>query len=528
VSGVSPSPVTEPSVPPTSPTASAPAAPPTSEATSGTVIAEPEPETTDVVVTTPREVASVRSSTIPVGSIVIAVLVIIAAVVAALVVRRRPEAGRVTPRRVEGAPHAAHAETLEFLTELGEALLQAGDSVGHVEGALRTVARVHGVDHLGVLVLPSSLVLSIPHADSVTAEVRTTRAGALRLDQIDDVIHLMRAAEGGDLTVAEGRRELARIRSGPSPISPQAQLVAHVVLSAGLALVLSGGLLEVCVAAVLGLVVGGLRLVTASQRPTQQAFWPLVAAFVVSTASFATARLFTDLATFPALVAPLITFLPGVLMTMGVLELATGHTVAGSSRLAAGSMRLILLALGIVAGAQLVGIPAGHPRAGIDGWPAAVLPWVGVGLFGLGASSFHGSRRRTLPWILLVMYVAYAGQVIGGLFFGTALSAFFGAVAMTPAALFASHRPSGPTPLVTFLPGFWLLVPGALGLEGVTRLIGEGSSSTGVLVATLTSMIGISLGLLLGLILSGADPDRPWSVAASHQILLSIRRRPAP
>lgn len=102
--------------------------------------------------------------------------------------------------------------------------------------------------------------------------------------------------------------------------------------------------------------------------------------------------------------------------------------------------------------------------------------------------------------------------MIGGLLFGTALSAFFGAVAMTPTAVLASRQRSGPTPLVTFLPGFWILVPGALGLEGVTLIIGDGAGGgAGALVTTLTSMIGISFGILLGLILAGADPERPWS-----------------
>ncbi len=182
-------------------------------------------------------------------------------------------------------------------------------------------------------------------------------------------------------------------------------------------------------------------------------------------------------------------------------------------------MQLVLLAIGILAGARLVGVPGGDIRGGGEGVVAVMGPWLGVALFGVGVARFYGARRATLTWILVVLYASYAGQVIGGLFFGSALSAFFGAVAMTPVALFAARQRSGPAPLVTFLPGFWLLVPGALGLEGVTRIIGdEGDVGLEVLVTTAISMVGISLGVLLGLVLSRTDPSRPWSIARNHPV----------
>ncbi len=114
--------------------------------------------------------------------------------------------------------------------------------------------------------------------------------------------------------------------------------------------------------------------------------------------------------------------------------------------------------------------------------------------------------------MLVVLYVAYAGQVVGGVFVGSALSSFFGAVAMTPVAVFLSRRGLGPTTLVMFFPGFWMLVPGALGLEGVTRIIGDGGfATTNALTTSLTSMVGIALGVLVGLALSAPDPERPWT-----------------
>ena len=55
----------------------------------------------------------------------------------------------------------------------------------------------------------------------------------------------------------------------------------------------------------------------------------------------------------PTLIAPLITLLPGALLTTAVIELASGQMISGAGRLAAGATQLLLLALGIVGPALL-------------------------------------------------------------------------------------------------------------------------------------------------------------------------------
>ena len=65
-------------------------------------------------------------------------------------------------------------------------------------------------------------------------------------------------------------------------------------------------------------------------------------------------------------------------------------------------------------------------------------------VYGVGVVFTYCARRTALPWILLVLVVAYAGQVLGGLLFGGVFSAFVGALVMTPVAMFAATRPTGP------------------------------------------------------------------------------------
>jgi uncharacterized membrane protein YjjB (DUF3815 family) len=88
---------------------------------------------------------------------------------------------------------------------------------------------------------------------------------------------------------------------------------------------------------------------------------------------------------------------------------------------------------------------------------------------------------------------------------------FFGALVMTPIALAVARLPGGPPSQVTFLPAFWLLVPGALGLIGVTEVVGNpAAASIGDLVRPIGSIVSIALGVLGGVSLyQGIGAARP-------------------
>ena len=176
------------------------------------------------------------------------------------------------------------------------------------------------------------------------------------------------------------------------------------------------------------------------------------------------------------------------------------------------------LSLGIIAGLQLVGIPAVTVAETQTSVIGAIAPWIGVLIFGVGVLLSYSGRPGSLGWMLLVLYVAYAGQVLGGLLFGSSLSAFVGAVVMTPVAVFVATQRTGPPTLVTFLPAFWLLVPGAIALVGVTQVMGaarvDGVSS--ILNAGVT-IVSIALGVVLGLGLGD------WVTRAFHRSVTTQR-----
>ncbi|MGB6057547.1 MAG: threonine/serine exporter family protein [Microthrixaceae bacterium] len=524
-------------------TSTTPTSPPTSHGESGTdrpgvpagegpepPIQQSDPPGADLspgtTVRAPGRPANVRSSNIPLGSIALAVLAFLAIGAGAYFYLRRerlsgpplvrPPWRRIWPavRQKPEIPEFAtdHRTALDLLLELGKALIDSGIAVPQVETTLDRVAKTFGIAGMGALVLPNSLVISIPDDDGVRTEVGRAGSSPLRLDQIDEVTRLVQKVVHGEMDATATLAALRTLRVSDPPYSPALMVVGHVISTVGLIMLLGGTWREVVLGAIVGGAIGWVIVFTRGvESIAYLPFRPLIAAAVCSIVVFGATRVIGGLIVFPLLLAPLVTELPGSKLTMGVLELVTGHIVSGASRVASGGMQLVLLALGLAAGVQLIGAGDGVRTSTASGFVAVIAPWLGVALFGIGIVWLNGAASSARWWIMGVIYVAYAGQVIGALFFGPALSAFFGALAMTPIAVLASRQPRGPSTLVTFLPGFWILVPGALGLRGVSLLLGEGDPTSGnTLLVVLTSMVGISLGVLVGLTLVAGNRSNWW------------------
>jgi hypothetical protein len=80
------------------------------------------------------------------------------------------------------------------------------------------------------------------------------------------------------------------------------------------------------------------------------------------------------------------------------------------------------------------------------------------------------------------------------------VSGFIGALAMTPVVLWIAGLRHGAPSQLTFLPAFWLLVPGAAGLVSLTEAVGTGAGLEDFATA-LTSVMSIALGVLIGVAL---------------------------
>ena len=455
--------------------------------------------------------------------LLIALAVVVLAVRASRTRRRSGEAAPTRPSTVAVSPSSPHAppatvdsvgsagwsspidgcalhELMAFMVDLGDTMVDSGDPVTHVGECLGRVARVNGAHGAQVIVLPTALIITLPGLGEGRTEVASTGGSRLRLDQVEAVFTVADGAERGDLGPRAAVVALRSARDLPPSFGPGVIVAGHAVIAMGLAIILAGGWTDIAVAALLGAGVGVIKQLAARRRLAIQVFLPVLCAFLVAAAVALLGRTAVSPDLLPPILGALVTFIPGGLLTTAVIELATGQMISGASRFVYGPLQLVLLSLGIVAGLQLVGIPAVTVAETGTSVIGAIVPWIGVLIFGVGVLLSYSGRPGSLGWMLLVLYVAYAGQVLGGLLFGSSLSAFVGAVVMTPVAVFVATQRTGPPTLVTFLPAFWLLVPGAIALVGVTQVMGaarvDGVSS--ILAAGVT-IVSIALGVVFGL-----------------------------
>src|SRR5205085_8618051 len=116
----------------------------------------------------------------------------------------------------------------------------------------------------------------------------------------------------------------------------------------------------------------GCFVSVARGRQTPTVLVPVVSAIVVSALTFELVKHGLADPGLRTLIAPLVTFLPGGVLTTATVELASGEMIAGASRLVFGSVQMLLLAFGIVAGVELAGLPreavVGDTEINLLGW----------------------------------------------------------------------------------------------------------------------------------------------------------------
>ncbi|MEV0587046.1 threonine/serine exporter family protein [Nonomuraea sp. NPDC050310] len=416
-------------------------------------------------------------------------------------VLRNGTAGRYARDQVIEVPGAStqadwNRRLAGFLCELGDALLRAGEQTSAVEGTLSDVAARYGV-RCACFVVPTGLFVRVGEGDAGVMDFRPVAGDQLRLDQVQELYGLVTRLRGRTMPIERARAELREIHRMPRRISPAGSVLGYAILTVGLGLLQHPTSKAVLGWALLGLGVGVLRLLGA-RFPVLATAMPVVAATAVTFVALRWAEPLLHMSPGELLIPPLIAFLPGSLLTMGTIELAHGATLSGMARLAGGVNVLLLLAFGILAGITLAdrtGLPPGIAADGaLGGW----APWAGVVLLGAGFQIFYSARARVLPWVLVCLLAERLAQLAGTGWAGPMVGAFAAGAVIPLLAALVERRTDTPAQ-VLFLPSFWMLVPGSVGLTGVSELVsGQGASGLDDLVQTLLTMVAITLGIMVG------------------------------
>ena len=414
----------------------------------------------------------------------------------------------------------AEARDRRLLAWLGAGLLAGGTSVHEVEDDVREVARSLGHPSAQVTCMPSGVAVALdPGAPGTLERIE----GGLRLDQVADVSAVLAGVRSGRIAPDDALARLGRLRAQPHRYALAGLLGGGVLSGVGIGLLLTPAWPSVVFAAVLAPVTVALLLLGGRSR-TIRTLTPLIAAFVTALAAFAAAGAGLVEAPLWTLVGPIAVILPGAVIVTGLTELAAGAMVAGSARLAHGTLQMLLFALGVGGAAAVlrVGPDLLNPvrPSGLGAW----APIAGVVVVTVAISLMESLPLRVVPWVLATVLVTFVAQQLGQSALGSRWAgAFVGAVvASLAASLVAFLRPELPR-TVAFLPSFWLLVPGSLGLISVAQAdVSPGAALDAVGEVTLV-VVALSVGIAVGASLAG--PLRQVARRAGLAHLLGFVRR---
>ncbi|QEO14720.1 threonine/serine exporter family protein [Agromyces intestinalis] len=383
-----------------------------------------------------------------------------------------------------------------FLLGLAEGMLAAEDGVDRVGDTMSQVARAYGHDEVDFFVLPTLTLVETGGGESSKIGFRSSSRAKFRFDQIAALYELIEQAKQAAIDPRAGIDRLNEIGAMKMQRHWISRVFGHAVLTTGLALLLAPTWQGALVAFGLGTVLGFAKLI---RSPTLQLVFPVVAAFVSALAVFLIAPVIELGDPIRLMIAPLATFLPGGALTTAVMELAAGQMVAGASRLVMGMVTLGLLSFGIIAAGTLIGVGSSSyvPLVTTESFPWWAAP-LGLICFAVGNFLHFGAPARTFWWVFLVIIVAYFGQTVGELIAGQSVNGFIGGFVVAPVVLWIAGLKHGAPSQLTFLPAFWLLVPGAAGLVGLTEAIQSPNGATDDFVGALVSIMSIAIGVLVG------------------------------
>jgi len=400
------------------------------------------------------------------------------------------------------------SELLECLRKIGKGLIASGISVGVVENTLTEIALVYN-NYCEVMALPNIIMNELGQSTHGQVEFAVQRLTTLQLDQLSEFQELVDQVKQKKIRLLEAVHQVDRIFDKTPRFKPAIVILGYFLSCIGLTMLYRVDFRSIMITEVAGILVGTMILWSRKQ-PRFNLLLPVFAAIVVSTLIFHLTRLGLIYGAANLLITPLIIFLPGAILTTGMIELASMHILSGSARLIYGGSILMLLFVGIADGMNISRLSSEQFFA----YEAIIFPWwaslVGTLLFGAGTFIRLSGANRDLFWMLLVLYIAMVGQYFGEQYFNSYFGAFLGATLMALSSEVIAHSPRRTSAIVSIILAFWFLVPGARGLLSITSILSEGLQSAAIgLGEMLVTILSITRGVLLGTLIVSPQKSAP-------------------
>jgi uncharacterized membrane protein YjjP (DUF1212 family) len=391
-----------------------------------------------------------------------------------------------------------------FVLALGRALHRYGTPAHRLEEGLNRVTSKLGIE-AEVFTTPTAIIMSFGRPEELKTRMLRVEGGELDMGKLAAVDALADDVIEHEITPDEATRRLETIMAGEKRYGRGLSTFVYGVSAGAFAVFFGGSLADVALAGGIGFSLG--LLAQYLKRSTDQArvLELIGAAFAAFTAAVLSSM---SNAISPSLVtlASLVVFLPGLSLTVAMTELATRNLIAGTARLMSAVIVLLELVIGVALGEHLA-----REVANVH-YVVAALPlpewvnWIALAASSLGVAVVVQAHVKAFGWIVAGCFVAYVGTRLGTAWLDSQLGVIVGAFALGVLANAYARYLNRPAQVVS-VPAMLLLVPGGMGLRGMSSLL-DRDTLTGV--DTLFAMFIVATAIVAGLLIASAvvSPQR--------------------
>ncbi len=388
-----------------------------------------------------------------------------------------------------------------FVVDLAKRLHEYGTAAPRLEDVINLVSARLGLS-CNVLSTPTSIVMSFSdpaREDGLADMTQVVRLppGSVDLKRLCQVDEIADQVIDGRLDLAAGRRRLREFRASMRA-THRAWLVASYAISAGsIAAILHTGWAGVATAALIGVLIGVVYLLSI-ERPNIAAASDAISALVATVIAIVVAVYVMPIAVRSVVIASLIVLMPGLTLTTAVRELSSQHLISGTARMMGAVATLLKLAFGAVAATQLCTllglVPLPDAEAAVPRW----TEWLAVFAAAFAFAVLFRSPRRYVPVVVGSVLLGYACTQLGGAYVAPAFGVFLGSLVIGAASNLFARLAQRPGALVRE-PGIILLVPGSVGFRTLSFVF-ERDVLLGLdtAITLVTLLVSIVAGLLFG------------------------------
>lgn len=211
-----------------------------------------------------------------------------------------------------------------------------------------------------VMSTPTSITIGVgelPEQSTLLVRVAPGEHDLAKLRSIDELSENIAA---GRISIEDAMKELSEIGEQPDFVHRRFKIAAFPIISAAAACLFGGGFSEIAVAAVTGFIVGIVSLFS-RRRFAGGHLFEVVASMIAGTIAHLAIGIGIAANYHIAILAGIIVLIPGLTLTIAMVELATRNLVSGTARLMSSVVVFLEILFGVAVAEEIFSRILGKP-----------------------------------------------------------------------------------------------------------------------------------------------------------------------